>query len=335
MVCAHWLFIHQPPISHPSLCGSDDVISTPHLENAITHYNICVPLSDSLSISSLDDHTPAQKKLSDAIEEMQFNSLLNSCSDKARLLSVSSPNAAVWISVVPSLSLGLHLDLNEFQTAVKWWLGVNPSLNLDGNPMVCPLCPNALDPLGYHCVTCKRGVDITTRHNTLRNVVYSTFQQAGLPAHLEVGCGWGQDNSRTQSEDILVTNWDCGTSAAFDITVASPLNSINMLEAGMHQGVLAKVAEHRKHTENDPKCVELSWRCIQLAVESYGAWGPEALRVFSQVATRLALRGNTPKSKVAAELYGRLSLLLVRANPRSILVHSYPQTPQQEDELFT
>eukprot|EP00731_Ephydatia_muelleri_P031095 Em0022g609a len=290
---------------------------------------------NSLSISSLDGHTPAQKKLSDAIEEMQFNSLLNSCSDKARLLSVSSPNAAVWISVVPSLSLGLHLDLNEFQTAVKWWLGVNPSLNLDGNPMVCPLCPNALDPLGYHCVTCKRGVDITTRHNTLRNVVYSTFQQAGLPAHLEVGCGWGQDNSRTQSEDILVTNWDCGTSAAFDITVASPLNSIIMLEAGMHQGVLAKVAEHRKHTENDPKCVELSWRCIQLAVESYGAWGPEALRVFSQVATRLALRGNTPKSKVAAELYGRLSLLLVRANPRSILVHSYPQTPQQEDELFT
>ena len=28
---------------------------------------------------------------------------------------------------------------------------------------------------------------------------------------------------------------------------------------------------------------------------------------------RLAIRGNTPKSKVVAELYGRLSLLLVRA----------------------
>ena len=96
------------------------------------------------------------------------------------------------------------------------------------------------------------------------------------------------------------------SSAAFDITVASPLNSINMLEAGMYQGVSAKAAEHRKHTENDPKCVELGWRCIPLAVESYGAWGPEALRAFSQVATRLAIRGNTPKSKV--------SLLLVRAN---------------------
>ena len=65
---------------------------------------------------------------------------------------------------------------------------------------------------------------------TLSNVVYSTFQRAGLSAHLEVGCGWGQDNSRTRPADILVTNWDCGTSAAFDITVASQLNSINMLE---------------------------------------------------------------------------------------------------------
>eukprot|EP00731_Ephydatia_muelleri_P024478 Em0016g749a len=84
-----------------------------------------------------------------------------------------------------------------------------------------------------------------------------------------------------------------------------------MLEAGMYQGVSAKSAEHRKHTENDPKCVELGWRYIPLAVESYGAWGPEASKAFSQVATRLAIWGNTPKAKIVAELYGRLSLLLL------------------------
>lgn len=44
---------------------------------------------------------------------------------------------------------------------------------------------------------------------------------------------------------------------------------------------------------------------------------PEAFRAFSQVATRLAIRYNTPKSKAIAELYGCLSLLLVRANTRS------------------
>ena len=34
--------------------------------------------------------------------------------------------------------------------------------------MACPLCPgNSLDPLGSHCVTCKRGGDVTLRHNAI------------------------------------------------------------------------------------------------------------------------------------------------------------------------
>ena len=41
--------------------------------------------------------------------------------------------------------------------------------------------------------------------------------------------------------------------------------------------VSAKAAEHRKHS----KCAEFSWRCIQLVVESYGAWEPEALSAIS------------------------------------------------------
>ena len=39
-----------------SLSGSGSVIPTPHLENAITQYRTCVPLSDSLSMSGLVGH---------------------------------------------------------------------------------------------------------------------------------------------------------------------------------------------------------------------------------------------------------------------------------------
>ena len=98
---------------------------------------------------------------------------------------------------------------------------------------------------------------------------------------------------------------------------------IIMFEAGMYQGVSTKAAEHRKWSQ--------VWLAMYtLAVESYGAWGPEVLRAFSQGATQLAIHGNTPKSKVVAELYGRLSLLLVRANARSILVRSYSQYPNKK-----
>ncbi|KAL5496634.1 hypothetical protein EMCRGX_G012958 [Ephydatia muelleri] len=48
-------------------------------------------------------------------------------------------------------------------------------------------------------------------------------------------------------------------------------------------------------------------------------WGPEALKAFSQVATRLAIRGNTSKSMALTDLFGRLSHSLIRANARAIL----------------
>ena len=38
------LALHSSAAYITSLCGSDDVISTPHLEHAITHYNTCVQL---------------------------------------------------------------------------------------------------------------------------------------------------------------------------------------------------------------------------------------------------------------------------------------------------
>ena len=107
------------------------------------------------------------------------------------------------------------------------------------------------------------------------------------------------------------------------------------MEAGTYSGVTARAAEFRKHTQNDTKCTcaELSWKCIHLAIESYGAWAPEALKAFSQVATRSAIHGNTSKSMVLADLFGRLSHSLIRANARAILNRSYSHYVQQVDEL--
>ena len=59
---------------------------------------------------------------------------------------------------------------------------------------------------------------------------------------------------------------------------------------------------------------------IPLAVEVYGCWGPEALQTnLSRLAARLAIRSNCCKSQA---LYGRLNLVLVRANARALLSRS-------------
>ena len=115
----------------------------------------------------------------------------------------------------------------------------------------------------------------------------------------DAGSGLGRDLLRTRPADILASNWLCGKPAAFDLSVTSPLNPSLLSEAGLTAGSAAVAAELRKHSGNDAKCSELGWTCIPLVVESYGAlWGRKAIEAFSRLASLLATRTNTPKSKL-------------------------------------
>ncbi|KAL5515416.1 hypothetical protein EMCRGX_G000577 [Ephydatia muelleri] len=237
-----------------------------------------------------------QKVLSNKIDNHLFNILYeqSSAADRARLLSVSSPHAASWVSVIPSEGLGLHLQPSEFQVAIKWWLGLDTSCG-----SICPLCPGrVLDPLGHHALTCKRGGDVVTRHNKLRDTLAETCRRAHLSVKVEAGSNLTKDHSHTCPADILVPNWSM---------------------AGLAAGQVARATEQRKHDENDAKCKELGWICVPMVVEAYGAWGTEAMESFSLLASRLATSSNRAKAEVLAALYGRLNLNLVRANATAIL----------------
>eukprot|EP00731_Ephydatia_muelleri_P011911 Em0006g805a len=174
--------------------------------------------------------------------------------------------------------------------------------------------------IGHHAVTCKRGGDAISRHNKLRDVVLQTCHRACISAKAEAGSGLGHELRNTRPADILISNWFCGKPAAFDLTVVSPLNPTFISEAGRTAGSAAVAAELRKHSANDAKCSELGWTCIPLVAESYGAWGSEAVQAFSRLASYLATRTNSPKSKVVCSLHGRLNLTLVRANARALLL---------------
>ena len=107
-----------------------------------------------------------------------------------------------------------------------------------------------------------------------------------------------------------------GNPAAFDLTVVSSLNSTTLKEVGARSGSAAGKAEVRKHNANDPKCTELGWVCIPLAVETYGPWGVEAQGSISRLAAHLALQLHCSKSKAIA------SITLVHSNARALLSHA-------------
>ena len=204
-------------------------------------FNSSVHPSDILHISSLLQKFHSQKALSNMLDNHLFNVLLGSLSiaDRARLLSASSPHASSWLTVIPSEGQGLHLDPPVFQTALKWWLGLDTA---EGS--VCALCPDKmLDPLGHHATTCKRGGDVVFRHNRLRDILAETCRRAHFSVQLEAGCNLTPDHSHSRPADVLFSNWALGKKAACDISVTSPLNSNIMSEVGVTAGAAAQATE--------------------------------------------------------------------------------------------
>ena len=119
---------------------------------------------DTVTLDSIVSPPVHQRTLSSSLDLQCFRSLLNASSlaNKAHLLSASAPHASSWFTVVPTVELGVHLDPSEFSIAMRWWLSVDTSGGLP-----CSFCSDiALDPLGHHAATCRRGGDVVLRHTT-------------------------------------------------------------------------------------------------------------------------------------------------------------------------
>ena len=201
---------------------------------------------------------------------------------------------------------------------IKWWLGLPLTLEVG----VCAYCPDkALD--AHHAVTCKFGGDVVARHNTLRNAIFDFCKRALLNPKLDAGAGLGHERRLTRPADILIPSWSTSDKpAAIDVSITSPLKSSILSEAGVVAGAAARQTEERKHSNNDSICSELGWKCVPLAVETFGALGKTAGQFFGQLAVRLAAQGNSTKATTLNSIYGRLSLLLVRANARAFIARS-------------
>eukprot|EP00731_Ephydatia_muelleri_P011794 Em0006g688a len=292
------LMLHAPAAYIASVCSSGyGLQSLTHLTHAVEMFNVCVAPADKISLDSLASSNINQKMLSSKLDDYQLQGIFNrsSVADRARLLSISAPHSSSWLSVVPSEGLGLHFEPNQYNVALKWWIlswiHLRPRANEGETQFIAITC----------CEMCLQ-----------------------IPVKLEVGNNLTPDHDHSRPADVLVHNWSLGKPAAFDFCVTSPLKSLTYSEAGVSSGVAAQASEIRKHNSNDAKCVELGWVCIPLVVETYGAWGQEAVKTFAQLASRLAIACSKPKSVVINEIYGRLNTCLMRSISSAILTRIVP-----------
>ena len=105
----------------------------------------------------------------------------------------------LFLTVIPSERQGLHLDPPVFQTALKWWLGLDTA---EGSH--CALCPDKmLDPLGHHATTCG---DVVFCHNKLRDILAETCRRAHFSVQVEAGCNLTSDHNHSRPADVLISN---------------------------------------------------------------------------------------------------------------------------------
>ena len=131
-------------------------------------------------------------------------------------------------------------------------------------------------------------------------------------------------HTRPAPADIPIAGWDIGKPVVLDLTITSPLCSAILSESCHQAGVADLAAEACKLHSNGPKCQELGWSCIPLAVEMCGNWGKQVHDTFSRLASYLAIHQSSPKSSVVAEIYDRLNMTLVRSITRAILARELP-----------
>ena len=126
-----------------------------------------------------------QRPLSFSIDEASLDHLLSTAPDprsRALALSTALPKAGDWLNVVPSATLGLHLQDQEFRLCLQYWLG----LRMLEEGAHCPICLGAADAFGDHQVGCGGNGDRIHRHDSIRDALFSAAQSAALAPRKEV-----------------------------------------------------------------------------------------------------------------------------------------------------
>ena len=247
--------------------------------------------------------------------------VLGNVREKARLASLGLHHAGAWLTVVPSRSLGLHLQPVQFVFAVKYRLGCQ--VYEEDGP--CPACHQASDKYGDHALCCGFWGERITRHNQIRDHIFQMASSAVLNPVKE-GRFLLPGNDRRPA-DVYLPNWSAGRDTALDITVVNPLQQATVGEAAVTPGHSLDFAFDRKMRGAADECERQGIAFLPLAFESLGGWHRAAVTEVKKIAQAMARQTGREESEVCSHAISRLSLLLMRGNS-AILVNRIPSAPQ-------
>ena len=144
-----------------------------------------------------------------------------------------------------------------------------------------PECGLFADMIGDHQVGCGGNGDRISRHNNIKDVLFSAAQSAALGPRKEAPGIIPNSSARP------APNWSRGRQAALDVSVISPLQQLTLSEAAVTPGHALQVCVRRKLTVNLPACRAAGVGFVPVVVEVLGGWSPEASSTIRRIGDAL------------------------------------------------
>ena len=189
----------------------------------------------------------------------------------------------------------------------------------------CNVCSRLCDPYGDHQVGCNGNRDLIRRHDSLRDILFSAAQSAGLAPVREVPSLI--PNSSSRPAYIFFPLWKGGKPAALDVTVISSLQSSTVAEAAFTQGAALGVADLRKQSRHSAACSRSGVSFFSIAVEVLGGWSSSAAFVISSIGRYLGQRLDQDSGESSTHLFQWLSVALWRGNAAMWATRRAPLPP--------
>ena len=235
----------------------------------------------------------------------------------ARLNSLTLPYAGSWLLTPPIAVLGLHLRPTEFTLATRYRLGINV-YDSDGP---CPACQQFSDAKGDHALCCGHYGERITRHNTIRDHLFSVAQGAALgPVREGRFLLPGVDR---RPADVLIPSWADGLDCALDVTVVNPLQVATVAQAAETAGHALTFAFERKMRGAFDECMQQGIKFIPIVAETLGGWDKVAVEEIKKLATAKARHAGGEEEEQIRRAFTKLSVLLMRGNA-AILANRIP-----------
>ena len=194
----------------------------------------------------------------------------------------------------------------------------------------CPLCDQVLDARGHHARECGSGGDRTRRHNGTRNKGFNFAKAAGCNPELEKSNillpprPGDTTNAQRRPADVYLPTWTHGFPAALDFAITAPQRQdiVGRAAANALTAAIEYCDTKRNHESTQAQCDTAGITFLPMVAETSGAWAPESMTVWKQLATATAVRQGREAAAVLREMLQSLSVTIRRANARAYLRRS-------------